>query len=1300
MGQLVSLIVVPHVVCSNGRQYSLFKHNTVQSNLESVAVWGYLPGTEIKKLLLSTPINTDYVSTMIDICVPHKLENLQFKMKSANGKSWSFGSYLTIFDFISNIGLLTTALTEPGEMTLSFPSRTLLCESSLDQVATIPLHITVNVPSYWDRVFISIWCSYNGYDMMVGVLYNPFPYYQYLIRTVNVPQSSDEHYTVHFHNFYSVSLPTAVTLGIQVRDRLVGQFSYTSEKESVFPLCNLGSWISFLGTSIFCPAEVFRDVSYPLTHIDAVAEVLCDDNTVGYRRQCDSWGVWKEPEGPGCRCPREEDSSGRVWESAVGGSLQSQTCGVAERGTVQRACDVLGSWKNVRSHCVRRVCADTWMDGIFLASLPVNSSHTLACTYGQGEYQFYCTPHERWIFMGSTCDCDALLDEYGYQWPPSPANGTHSLPCTEGFSGVVKRRCGVDGKWENISQQCTQKICPSIQERYVTYPATVVNTVAIIPCPAPFSGTIQRVCGPDEQWGRILDNCMPPSCEGLIVDRDRHGCVLLDAVERQPEEQLQVTVLPTPPGLAPVFNATLPATVCGLETNIPYEIWLQRMVPFPLVCVLENVYSRQRCEMMTAPVLRERVEDENGYMAIRVLVELPFCFDQRIQAIQVRIECVQACSGENPKILSHSCTEGKACQPGSIIVISSFSNLLATSTYSVSTRALPVKTTIATVSQWSPAVIVQPVQQLIAVQPQVTVVPKSSHSVKLLWSLSNAAASIPFTNFILHIFVSSPQDHTTDTRYLTYIDSQPLCSGQELCRRRSIVVPVTDTGLRYVYVLESEPVYATGLLLRNGTATYIVPAAPSVRSIVTNFDTYVNVTFLEANMDLLLECTLLDAQSHSLTTFTLYVDYDEVVSQIIGDLVSLTEYSLRCSVRDGFKTLREFSLALRPVALTPIVVSINITQSTFTHVEATLSANKQGTFFCVAANSRSPTELSWLTPAMIDRQGFRKEYNAPLLPSDTFIPLNEVYSEDRSYDMKVFVVCDFVTTHGNGLQASQLLKAQAAASQEEYHPRIIATVPPPHYEGVYSHANLTLTFSTTIHLHRGLQYYFVLEPLDRFTPYLTQRPEAFREPCPYTDASGLTCEGYEDTYRYSISRIRSEDCIVDGARLILPLPQLESQLPYGVRMSLPDMIIDQRARTELEATDLEQGRYLYTFISMTSSERVFASLIQPYQSWNASLDTLLEVRYSGQGFVTSNGSIILRPIFGGVGVSIPINSAGVSVRRDQETFTTVLIQPQRYMKLEPCMTYELYLPANLWKHQMKESPGIERFFFRTVDSWI
>ena len=87
---------------------------------------------------------------------------------------------------ISNIGLLTTALTEPGEMTLSFPSRTLLCESSLDQVATIPLHITVNVPSYWDRVFISIWCSYNGYDMMVGVLYNPFPYYQYLIRTVNV----------------------------------------------------------------------------------------------------------------------------------------------------------------------------------------------------------------------------------------------------------------------------------------------------------------------------------------------------------------------------------------------------------------------------------------------------------------------------------------------------------------------------------------------------------------------------------------------------------------------------------------------------------------------------------------------------------------------------------------------------------------------------------------------------------------------------------------------------------------------------------------------------------------------------------------------------------------------------------------------------------------------------------------------------------------------------------------------------------------------------------------------------------
>lgn len=1136
---------------------------------------------------------------------------------------------------------------------------------------------------------------------MVGVLYNPFPYYQYLIRTVNVPQSPDEYYTVHFHNLYSVSLPTATSLAIQVRDRPVGQFSFTDEKESVFPLCTFSPLLSFLVTSIFCPAEIFRDVSYPVTHIDTVSEVLCDDGTVGYRRRCDSWGVWKDPEGPGCRCPREEDSSGRIWEAAVGGSLQSQTCDITERGTVQRACDVLGSWKNVRSHCVRRVCEDTWMNGIFLPSLPVNTSHTLACSYGRGEYQFYCTPQERWVFMGSTCDCEALLDEYGYQWPPSPANGTHSLPCTDGFSGVVQRRCGIDGQWETISQQCTQRMCPTVKERYVTFPATIVNSVVTIPCPVPFSGTIQRVCGSNEVWGRVLDNCLPPSCEGLLIDRNRHGCVVLDAVERKQEEQIQVTVLPTPPGLAPVFNATLPATVCGLETNVPYEIWLQRFLgSHPLVCVLENVYSRQHCEIMSAPVIRERIEDDNGFMSIRVLVEVPFCFDQQIQSIQVRIECIRDCSEENPKILSHACTEGKSCLPGSLIIISSFSNLLATSTYSISTRAVPAKTLITSVSQWSPIVTIQPIQQLLTVQPQLTVIPKSSHSVKLVWSLPNAVNSIPFTNFILHIFVSSPQDHTIDTRYLTYIDSQPLCSGQELCRRRSIVVPVTDTGLRYVYILESEPVYATGLLLRNGTATYIVPAAPSVRSIVTNFDTYVNVTFLEANMDLLLECTLFDAQSHPLTTFTLYVDYEEVVSQIIGDLISLTEYSLRCSVRDGFKTLREFSLALRPVALTPIVVSINITQCTFTHVEATLSANKQGTFFCMAANSRSPTALARLTPAMIDKEGFKKEYNAPLLPSNTLIPLNSMYSEDTFFDTKVFVVCDFVTTHGNGLQASQLLKAQAAAPQEEYHPRIIATVPPPHYEGVYSHANLTITFSTSIHLKQGLQYFFVLEPLDRLTPYLTQRPEAYREPCPYRDASGLICEGYEETYRYSVSRIPSEDCVVDGARLILPLPQLESQLPYGVRMSLPDTIIDQRAETSIEATDLEQGRYLYTFISMTSSERIFSSLVQPQDRWNAPLNTLLEVRYSGQGFLTGNSSILLQPIFGGPLVAIPINSAGVSIRRDQGAFTALVIQPQRYIKLEPAMTYELRLPAALWKHQMKESPGMERFFFRTVDGLL
>ena len=638
-----------------------------------------------------------------------------------------------------------------------------------------------------------------------------------------------------------------------------------------------------------------------------------------------------------------------------------------------------------------------------------------------------CSTDKRWQIVSSSCACKELHDPDGYVWPTSLWNSTHLLPCRGEFNGLIQRRCGVNGKWETRTVGCTEKTCPAVQERHLSFPATPLHTVVTVPCPVPYEGTVQRVCGAEEKWGPISDHCSPPTCHDMVISRNHHGCVTVDALQRVVGEQVTVMVLPSLTSTHAVLNATLPASICDLVINTPYELWIQRYRSTsirPHICVLHNIYSYQQCETMPTPVLQSRVNNADGTAVVRVLVTVPFCFDQAIQFVQVKLECVSHCKEAHPKILKHICSENHPCTPGNFLSLTSHPNLLASGTYHASARVVPFETSYGVASAWSSITRIEPHPQPLLVQPQITVIPKSSHSVKLQWTLPPA---VPVQNLILYIFRSSPRDKTVDPRYLTFMDSQPLCPGQEICQRKNIIVPVTNFGTRYVYFLEIRPVHSQGLLIRNGTAAYDMPAAPSVQSLVSNYDTYVNVTFFEANMDLLLECTLFDNKAHQLTTFSLAVSYQEVIWQIIGDLVPATNYTLRCSVRDGFKILREFSMDLRPVAPTPVVVSMNITKTTYSHVLMSLSANKQGAFYCVASNAHSPRELSLLTPSTIELIGVKQECVAPLIPINAAIPYNDIYSEHGRLNTQVFVVCDFVTSSGSRLGVNKLLKGKAEA---------------------------------------------------------------------------------------------------------------------------------------------------------------------------------------------------------------------------------------------------------------------------------
>ena len=240
--------------------------------------------------------------------------------------------------------------------------------------------------------------------------------------------------------------------------------------------------------------------------------------------------------------------------------------------------------------------------------------------------------------------------------------------------------------------------------------------------------------------------------------------------------------------------------------------------------------------------------------------------------------------------------------------------------------------------------------------------------------------------------------------------------------------------------------------------------------------------------------------------------------------------------------------------------------------------------------------------------------------------------------------------------------------------------------------NLTLTFSSPVIMKQGLAYFFLVEPLDN-PNVLSQRPSAYVSRCPYDNATEVVCEGLRSTYRYPIIRVSSEECSVSNARVTIPLPQLESHVHYGVRMSRTDMIVDAIAETDVDANTLERGRYLYSFVSVMAPQRVFASLTMPREHWNVPLNAFFEVRVSSRDLLAGNGTVLLRPAFGGALQELSLNASTV-VLRHEDNATVVTIRPTTLLA---GTTYELVLPATLWKHGLREAPGSERFFFRTTE---
>ena len=660
----------------------------------------------------------------------------------------------------------------------------------------------------------------------------------------------------------------------------------------------------------------------------------------------------------------------------------------------------------------------------------------------------HCSVLGKWeVAREWPCTCPREVAEE-VEWPVTQSGETASHACNAGYEGKLTRLCSRDGRWGAVTNRCARLFCPAVKDRNVLYPRTPSGEAIDVDCPLPYVGRIERTCRLDGSWGYVEDFCTAPSCEHVKVAREQRGCVVVRVADAGAEEQVGVQVLPLLSEESSIIVAPSPVALCSLATNQPYELSVYRYEGTTLrsACVISNVYATQQCEAMAAPILRGVSMSSKGLMRVSVMVEIPFCYDLTLTSLQVKVACVGDC-GKKPLLLSHACQED-ACQPGSYVIIATPFALDPALQYTIATKPIVAASLLAVQQTWSKSLLTHfhsllpSVQSVQSTQPapsapsapsarvsqplqtvvgEVTATPKSTHSAKLAWAFSVNGAPLPCSNYLVHVFVSSVLDDTFDPRYLTHIDSQPVCKGAELCTRTSVVIPIARNGLRFVIIVEPVPVCSFQLQVRNTTTAFIAPELPAVDSTVTNYDHYANISFSRANMDVAVNCTVIDAAGFFVSQFTAVVDFGAEVAQIIYGLASAAHYAVACWVRDSFVEPRLFSLAVNTIAEVPPTPSIAFVNSSLHYAKVEMRSNHEGLFSCraslvsaaelaavIAAEGLGLEDVVEDVKATQDHYVFSLAYATPQQVVTVMIPLGIAFS--ASFASQVLVRCAFTPT--------------------------------------------------------------------------------------------------------------------------------------------------------------------------------------------------------------------------------------------------------------------------------------------------
>lgn len=177
------------------------------------------------------------------------------------------------------------------------------------------------------------------------------------------------------------------------------------------------------------------------------------------------------------------------WPWAIAGTEVEIPCEVGFVGNMRRSCGLDGEWES--------------------GSLDVSTCEEVLCTGDEG-----------WPL----CPCPEV-SEY---WPEALAGETVEAPCPETLTGLVTRRCGVKGQWEDpVFAECHSITCQNEEHGWESFPGENLT----VPCPTGYLGDTVIHCVYSDETHNVEYSDQKYGCVEIICEYEGKKINIGESVE-------------------------------------------------------------------------------------------------------------------------------------------------------------------------------------------------------------------------------------------------------------------------------------------------------------------------------------------------------------------------------------------------------------------------------------------------------------------------------------------------------------------------------------------------------------------------------------------------------------------------------------------------------------------------------------------------------------------------------------------------------------------------------------------------